>query len=261
MNDEFLTKLHRIPRAEFADSLYKRISKPETPASPRSFASRLTLRNVIFAVLFLVSVAACLRAVTQLWHREKIGDIWVEVQSGEINISPQAKAPLGRWAQGDETLPLAEAEATYHFDIKVPTWMPEGFTSDGNATVWGMGTGVTANVFWDNSWTAEAIVLTAQSLKYWNPVKNDYMYKSPYTPQVAPGSYEEVKINGQPAVLVRGNWIPKGNDLESSTLVWDRDAALLLCWWSEDDGFLYWLWLDGNSVPVEDFIRMAESAQ
>ncbi|HET9914521.1 MAG TPA: hypothetical protein VFQ13_21675 [Anaerolineales bacterium] len=259
MNDEFLTKFQKVPRAGFAEALYKQISKPEVPTSPRSFVHRLTFRNAIFVVLFLISVAACLRAVTQLWHREKIGDIWVEVQSGEIEISTQEIAPLDGVVQGDDTLPLAEAEETYRFDIKVPTWMPEGFTWDGNATVWGMGTGTTANVLWDNSWTGAGIVLTAQSLKYWNPAKNDYMYKSPYTPRVAPGSYEEVKINGQPAVLIRGNWIPKDNDFESSTLEWDRDAALLLCW--SEDGFLYWLWLDGDSVSVNDLLKMAESAQ
>jgi len=127
MNDEFLTKFHKTPRAAFADALYKHLSRQPQPHFPQNLAKSLNFRNVAIVLMFLFLVAACIQTVTRLWHREKVGDIWVEVQSGNIEVSSQELTPAIAPLQGD-TLPLAEAEQTYFFDIKVPAWIPEGFT-------------------------------------------------------------------------------------------------------------------------------------
>jgi hypothetical protein len=79
MNDEFLTKFHKTPRAEFVDALYERISHQPKSRFSQTMANQLTFRNAVVAFVFMVLVAACVYAVVEKrWN--KVGDIWVDVQ-------------------------------------------------------------------------------------------------------------------------------------------------------------------------------------
>jgi hypothetical protein len=76
------------------------------------------------------------------------------------------------------------------------------------------------------------------------------------------GSYEEVEVNGQPAVLVHGSWedpwnmepLPEGK----WELKWDKTRGLQL-YWVEGEVLYYLNTL--AEVSAEDLIKMAESAQ
>lgn len=79
MNDEFLLRYRRTPRAEFADALYERISSQPQPRFAIPVLNRLTFRNVGAMFALMLFVAACVYAVTEKgWN--KVGDIWVDVQ-------------------------------------------------------------------------------------------------------------------------------------------------------------------------------------
>jgi hypothetical protein len=82
---------------------------------------------------------------------------------------------------------------------------------------------------------------------------------------VAPGSYEEVQVHGQPAVLVRGDWnwedapwATGETSVEEYEYKWDEKRAVQLYW--VDGEVFYHLYTRANVSP-EDLIKMAESAR
>lgn len=86
-----------------------------------------------------------------------------------------------------------------------------------------------------------------------------------YGGSVPPGSYEEVHVHGQPAVLVRGDWNWEETPWASGeTSVgeyeykWDEKGVLQLFW---VDGEVFYYLYTRAKVSPEDLIRMAESAQ
>ena len=86
---------------------------------------------------------------------------------------------------------------------------------------------------------------------------------------VAPGSYKEVQIHGQPAVLVQGDWdlqgmvyeLPPGREIDTNGQVvakWDKRRGVQLHWL---DGEVMYSLYAGTNVSAEDLIKMAESAK
>lgn len=79
---------------------------------------------------------------------------------------------------------------------------------------------------------------------------------------VAPGSYKEVQVHGEPAILVRGDWeTPWVTEfmLEGEyEFKWDKKRALQLYW---VDGEVMYRLYTREDVSPEDLIRMAESAR
>ena len=76
----------------------------------------------------------------------------------------------------------------------------------------------------------------------------------PYAPA---GMYKEVRINGQPAVLVYGRFAPNPPDNPQLERKWDTSLGLQLSWNIEES--VYTLETLGPYVSEEDLIRMAES--
>jgi len=264
MNDEFMIQLVKVPRAEFANALYERISRqPES-----RFANKLTFRNVVIGFALMFVVAACVYAVVERGWR-KVGDFWVDVETThKVQLSqpvPVTSEELETQHQNMGCVPLEEARATLSFDLRVPDWAPEGYTFDD--VVCGVDwMGKFANLYWKNT-NAQFVFIQFMAFDqrqyYWDT--QDYKISEPIIGPVAPGSYEEVLVNGQPAVLVRGDWDYLEKDFEPS----DQAIQTLDSKWNSKLGIqLYWM--DGEvmydlyapaDVSAEDLIRMAESAQ
>ncbi len=273
MNDEFLTQFYEAPRAEFAEALYQRIEQQPQSYFARVMRQRLTLRNaaIVFALVFLA--AACVYAVTDRGWR-KVGGIWVDVErTQKVQFVPPPTVTEQPEVQptGPECLTVEEAKAKLRFEVHVPTWAPEGFTSDNKVCTWGiveLSDG--ASMSWQGTEKDSGIGLMLSNLRRYNAGMQKYEVGPPsiWWP-VGPGSYKEVQVHGQPAVLVHGDWdlpgivseVPPGRKLDANQQLdakWDKKLALQLYW--VDGETMYSLYTRAK-VSVADLIRMAESAQ
>ena len=257
MNDEFLTGFRKQPDAKFAEGLYERILEQEPSTFSRWFYAKPTVRNAVIVLLALILIAACVRLITTTHRWQKVGSVWVEVQSKyTVDIPTEATSESVPLPTGIGSMTPLEAEKILGFDVIVPTWTPDGFTWDGEMVLLDWSGGY---MVWNNDSGGEIIFMT-KSLKYWNPALQDYSAKEPYTAPVAPGSYKEVQINGQTGVLVRGDWVlPPGSRTGQVNLKWDKRSGLYLTWGFND--VMYRLWTKDSSVTAEDLIHMAESAK
>jgi hypothetical protein len=260
MNDEFLLRYRRTPRAEFADALYERISSQPESRFTISMLNRLTFRNVGAMLALMLFVAACAYFVAEKrWN--KVGDIWVDVQkSPKQSLGIQSslwKGPAGEM----EVANLEEVRSALGFDFGFPTWAPEGFVLDEKMNV-----STPSHKSFSASWKSRdggqpiGIFLNYR----WFYVANwpNPMPESVSTGPVPPGSFEEVTVFGRPAVLVRGDWnwfMRPVEETEEIELKWDKDNGLSLYW--ADDDVAYLLWTYNPAVSPEDLIRMAESAR
>jgi hypothetical protein len=78
----------------------------------------------------------------------------------------------------------------------------------------------------------------------------------PYAPQ---GMWEEVSVNGQPAILIHGRLATTSAENPQTPRKWDKTLGLQLYW---DTGkYMHVLETYGPYVSEKDLIRMAESAQ
>ncbi len=264
MNDEFLTKFHRTPRAEFADALYERISREPQPSFAQALGQRLTLRNSVIMIVLLFVVVACVYAVTEKrWN--KVGDIWVEVQKTykvEFIPPPEISEVPETQPQDYECLTVEEATTVLRFDLRVPAWAPEGFTFDDRIC------GIDrlsdfASLYWVGADKYSGISIMLSNRRGFNMSTQEYEIWPPVIwGPVAPGSYEEVQVHEQPAVLVHGDWeepwMIEGMIEGKYEFKWDKKRALQLYW--VEGEVLYHLYTRAH-VSAEDLIRMAESAR
>lgn len=261
MNDEFLTKFHKAPRAEFADALYERISHKPQPRFPQTLVNKLTFRNAVVALAFLFFIAACVYAVSEMrWN--KVGGIWVDVQNTlKLHWDPSETSVME--TPDHECVTVEEARETLRFDFQVPTWAPEGFTFE-NSMCGIDRTSDFAGLHWKGADKYSGISITLRNLR-WNDGLKDRIGPPSTMLPVAPGSYKEVQIHGQPAVLVRGDWEwPWGTEdsvqvfagMEDVELKWDKKRGLQLYWVQGE--VLYYLSTRAK-VSAEDLIKMAES--
>lgn len=267
MNDEFLTQYRKTPRVEFAIALYKRISHQPQPRFTFRVLNKLTLRNAGALLALLLFVAACTYvAVTQTPYR-KVGDIWLTVQKTlEMEYIPVEMATEVTQEQllvHQCASTLEEAGKVLDFDLLLPTAAPKGFATDGLFC----GADPISNfvsLSWEGDDGSSYIVMMIQNMRWYDRTANIYRVgpASVWQP-VALGSYEEVQVNGQPAVLIRGDWeqppapseMPADGKWESE---WDKDLGLHL-YWVNGEG-LYSLSTNAN-ITVEELIKMAESAK
>jgi hypothetical protein len=261
MNDEFLTKFHKTPRAEFADALYEHISQGPQPRFPGAIAIKLTFRNVVVAFMFIVLIAACVYAVVEKrWN--KVGDIWVDVQrSPKQSLGIQANP--WKWHAPDdmEVANLMEAKSALEFEFGFPTWAPEGFVLADRMYIspWSE---KTLSASWKSQDGGDPIGLSLNYRWFLVPGTNMSQFESVSTEPVPPGSFKELKIWGSPAVLIRGDWNWFMQPVEETAeveLEWNEQNGSSLYW--TDGEVAYLLWTNNPIISPEDLIKMAESAQ
>ena len=271
MNDEFMHQYYEEPRAEFVGALYERISQESQPHFAQVIVKKLTFRNAAIAFAFLFFVAACVYAVTEKrWDR--VGEIWVQVERThkvEFIPPPEESEEPGIQFEEPQCLTLEEAMEILRFDFQVPTWAPEGFRFDDRIC------GIDrisdyASLFWAGADQSSGISLMISNQRGFNIATQKYeIGPAAIWGPVAPGSYKEVQVHGQPAVLVQGDWdlpgivaeVPPGREVDANGQVeakWDKKRGIQLHWL---DGEIMYSLYGGTNVSSEDLLRMAESAQ
>lgn len=162
-----------------------------------------------------------------------------------------------------ECNPLDQARKIVPFSFLVPTWAPEGFTGTNaicNTDI--LSDNVTSS--WEGVDGSSYIYIWIRNLRWYDLAANLYRTgEAAALMPVAPHSYKEIQVNGQPAVLIRGDWnmprteseIPSEGKLEFK---WDKNRALQLYW--VDGPVLYQLY-SHSDASVEDLIKMVESAR
>jgi hypothetical protein len=264
MNDDFLNQFYQPSPPAFSRDLYASISSQKS--SPLAGKSRFS--NLVGVLACIVLIVACVRAATaQRWT--KIGSIWVDAGSkyemglifpktstgsitnlGYLNISSSC---------GQDCISLSQAEKTCDCTLQIPTWAPDQFNWDGKVNpYWVMYGG---KLLWIRSDDQSSITLVFTPLQGWNgPRRLTY---EPYTDSAMPGSYQEVKVNGQSAVLIQGLWtLPYKDNLsieDWSNPVWDGKIGLSLYWVENQVEYRLFTW--SSTVSVQDLIQMAESAR
>ena len=268
MNDEFLTKFHKTPRAEFADALYERISQGPQPRFSGTITTKLTFRNAAVAFLFMLLIAACVYVVVEKrWV--KVSGIYVGVQSTiEVDNPSLSGEPLVMEFQ-PECFRIDEAREILRFRFKIPAWEPDGFTFSDEICSHEDLSPISDSAFltWEGADKNTPLILDLRNLKQFNYATQKYEVAPPSIigAPVPPGNYEEVQVHGQPAVLVRGDWnweeapwATGETSVEEYEYKWDKQRALQLYW--VDGEVMYNLYTRANVSP-EDLIKMAESAQ
>ena len=275
MNDEFLNQFRETPRAEFAETLYQRVSRQTKPHLAQKIARKLISRNFIIAFALLLLIALPVYAAVEArWN--KVGEIWVDVQSAPKS-SLIIQSNLYKGFGGDdkgifvgdmEVANLAEAKAILKFEFTFPSWAPEGFTTGDRINIFPWSE-KSLSAFWDSQDGGGPIGIFLDYRWRWVGPGANPMFEYISTWPVAPGSFKEVKVRGHPAVLVRGDWdwrrhVVEGEttELESNTgpeLHWDEQNGLSLYWTESDVAYL--LWTYNPAVTAEDLIKMAESAR
>jgi hypothetical protein len=274
MSDEFLKHFYEMPRSEFADALYERISQQPQLRFSRSMMPKLTFRNAVIAFVLLSFVAACVYVATEKrWI--KIGDIWVHVartHKTEFVPPPEVSEEPGIQFEEPQCVTVEEGRKILRFDIKVPTWAPEGLRFDDRMC------GIDrisdyASLYWEGADQFSGIKLWTSNRRGFNMAKQKYeIGPAAIWQPVAPGSYKEVQIHGQPAVLVQGDWdtspfsgivyeLPPGRQVDENGFVeakWDKKRGAQLHW---VDGEVMYSLYGGTNVSPEDLVKMAESAR
>lgn len=262
MNDEFMHEFYEEPRPEFGNTLYERISRESPSRFAQIFLSHPTFRYAAIAIVSLFVIAAGVYVAYQSrWN--KVSDIWVDVkQTYTIEVGPPEI--ISESELGVECVTVEEARKNLHIDFQVPTWVPEGFTFDNKIC----GLDLTANfvhlsLFWQGPDEHSGIDIMLRNLRWFNIASQEYEVGPAATLfPVAPGSYEEVEVNGQPAILVHGSWEDPWNMQPPPEgkweLKWDKSRGLQLYW--VEGEVLYYLQTLAE-VSAEDLIRMAESAR
>jgi hypothetical protein len=248
MNDDFIYKALPKVNQDFAESLYARISANRQSSSQqrmeflKRIPRRLQVALILLGVLILVAWSQM-----RLWIRYiPIGDFWVvefsHPQPGIEVLTLQAIPTPGSFPTAiidDEIIMLSPA-----FENVSPEWIPGGFsptTLPGPGYMYEDSIGMWSN---DNQETIRLFVVPKTG------------GARPYAP---PGMYEEVDINGQPAILIFGRLAPNSADNPQTPRQWDETLGLQLSWSSED--WIYTFETLGPYVSADDLIQMAESVK
>jgi hypothetical protein len=159
-----------------------------------------------------------------------VGGLWVK----ETGLFSESETPVV-----PQTLTLAEAHEKIDFELRLPTWLPPGWTLQEDIVRFRDFSSPHLQLIWTD---------TAQK-----PRLNLFVQRSlPNRRQVVgPGSVEIVTINGEPATLVRGTW-----DLASQS--WKASEDHINLRWQKEN-VSYQLVFLGDDLTVETLIRMAES--
>jgi hypothetical protein len=239
MNDDFIYRALPKVRKNFAQSLYAKIS---VDGHRSSRAGRNPLRRIprrwqaaifILGVLLLVAWSQI-----RLWIRYvPIGNLWlIEFSSLTQQVPSEQIIP--------PVIPTSEDISIYTFDppYPVPDWIPDGFSA---TTIPGPGYSYEDSIgMWRND--------DGKTIRLFAVPKS--RGARPYAP---PGLYKEVRVNGQPAILVFGRLAPNSAENPQAQRQWDKTLGLQLSWGVEHH--IFTLETLGPYITEDDLIRMAES--
>lgn len=243
-DDDFLRAGRERPRPEFAQALYRRLG-PQ-PQTQRRLIPMLIKRSLLpqrlgFGLLAVVTALGVFLAASPVARAQLAGVLRVVGGVPFNEVDPQPSAPSNANVPSnvpEQTLSLAEAQASLPFTLAVPAWAPAGYTLQNDVIVYSFNEGALtfARVAWYGD-MGQVIDLRAE-------------YPGGATWEIGPDSLEEVTVNGAPAAVLHGMWNADTNE-------WVRTSAVTLSWQRGD--VTYHLSSSNGSTSAQVLIQMAES--
>lgn len=247
MNDDFIYKSLPKVQKEFEESIFAKFSTDAPQISPNNIYQKLRRRRWLQIAVVAIGVFILVAwSQFRLWIRYvPIGDLFlVEIQQSTEEVPAGVDLIIGIPTPG--SLPTAifdgiEGEL-WLLDYLSPTWIPQGFYAVEPPRI--MISYEETLGFWSND--------AQQNIRLFAVPREGGM--NPYAPV---GMYEEVKVNGEPAILIHGRFALTDPDRPTANREWDETLGLQLSWnWGES---VYTLETFGEYLTESDLIRMADS--
>ena len=287
MNDDFLSKFHKSPRPEFAQSLFTKLTQD---IEARPFISRhSTLKRITFTLAALCLMFALILAVSptaRVAALTVVNDIIekLSIRGVTVFVTDESLPTPATSAEGSESYSVVwtalsqhDISADYPFFAKLPTWIPNGYVLQERAALYYFSILETppfsALFEWkDNAGeTIQLEVMEGSCLngQFYDPDGPLHDQRSDCTIGIfisveSDNKPEVLAINGQPAVFFRG--VMKLADLSGSVRKWNPSREKLIndftkgatmIW--ENEGRTFWLSVESVTITKEDVIRLAES--
>jgi hypothetical protein len=157
---------------------------------------------------------------------------------------PPAETPAGAVPASQRAVSREEAMAALTFEVRLPSWAPEGYElTDGAWVTLPQDQAPLADawqvwLYWENNARQQVLLLAFPEEHY----RGDAL-------EFGRAAVEEIVVNGSPAAAVRGNWggADRGTWVEAlgGNVLWTRGGTTY--------------WLQSAWVSLEDLVRMAES--
>lgn len=274
MSDEFLYRFRELPRPEFAEALKARISQ-----EPRRSPTARKVRTGLVVLLAALIIAACAapqtrtpivqatKAVVRVFLLQRTAPRSVYTTGGPPRM--EVELPSGEKKMVTvETMFLSEAQQRVPFQIRIPTWVPEGLEMNPLTVIppeaygdWVILAGwrgpysggmlfpdmhpervpLSLRIEGPNVREVEELLPEQLAEELRLPFdKENVVVEIVTTPP--PGAAKE--INGKPVVFMECPCYPRTGHLH---------------WVREDDGVSYTLIANLEMVSLEDLIRVAET--
>lgn len=244
MNDDFIYKSLPKVRKEFEESLSAKLSTDAVLFSQPKPDQKLRRRRWLQAALIVLGVFLLVAwSQIRLWIRYvPIGDLFLVELSQSTEAAPTVPQSIPTPGQlPTEIIDGIEGEL-WLLDYLSPTWIPQDFYAAEPPRI--MISYEETLGFWSND--------AQQKIRLFAVPREGGM--NPYAPV---GMYEEVQVNGEPAVLIHGRFALTKPDNPTANREWDETLGLQLSWsWGES---VYTLETFGKYLSESDLIRMAES--
>jgi hypothetical protein len=258
MNDDFLARMRKPPRREFANKLYKRINKPMSEQHSRYnlfFFRRAALAMGILSLLLLLTllVSPAARAFADEQFRQIGALIFRQADADPASSEATATPPLPTVpAPGDTNPPqnatlLEDASRLAGFTVLAPSYLPEGYQVD---NVWSID-------------RQESGIYVVSSFR--NAAKNQFLllnqiqYGSGASFEQTYGDNEQlsdISVRDKKGVWITGRLMTDPTDrtvdLQTEPTL---HATNWLVW--QEGGITYALF--GNGLSQTEMIRIAES--
>jgi hypothetical protein len=243
MNDDFIYRaLPEVPK-DFAQSLYTKISFDTHPQS----RIRSRIRNsrwVQVAIIILGLLLLVAWSQVRLWVRYvPIGDLWLVEISHPTPSTTGQQPSIGAIPTPHQFPTLIIDGEVFYLSPPVkylsPDWIPTGFEEMPPMNSYG-----DIITIWRNS--------AQETIRFVGVTQAGGMH--PYAPA---GMYEEVHVNGEPAILIHGRLALTNPKNPTARRKWDETLGFQLSW--AMDEAVYTLETFGPYLSKSDLIRMAES--
>lgn len=197
---------------------------------------------VLVLMLGLLATAPAVRAAVLTQMQQRFGIVLIEPTAVP---PPSGARPATSTAQPIRWMSPTEAQQQVPWPIRLPMWLPPGLTLRG-VDVFGMDS---------PSGPKGTLVSYGPSSEMLGGLGIQQRAGSGEGGPAFPASKaQEVRVNGQPAIYVRGVW----ERTDGWNLQWNDAADSAILSW-EADGFTYYIQFGGLGLTREDLIRIAES--
>ncbi len=229
MDDKFLYRNRPPVRPGFGENLYAHLAgmapKNKTlTKQPLTFALKLMHASIV-VFLLIVTFSEPVRA--EVWNLiQRIAGFEIIDSAPDFN-SPNAEI------YSFTPQPLPSAITGLPFTFSMPAYVPENFVFSNDVAI------AHSKLWVSMNWIGAGGKINLLVQQDWE-----------ITIPAGVDSTKEIKINGQPAILIQGRW--------DENRKWDNTTKNLQLYWRKD-GIIYSL--SSGAVSEDELIKMAESIE